>query len=154
MLCSELNIREQKSIPLWGTCDGFENMLTAISKSGESILDSDYNATNVPLKVHWNEETAYNSTLFSVDLSDNKLFANYEHLVLDLFGSGENAYNDHHKGCTSKKFLNDEYVASNFSILGTSIDLNGKEFVSVIESFASLNLNWFATLYHPEKIKF
>eukprot|EP00490_Sorites_sp_Unknown_P029793 CAMPEP_0114669562 /NCGR_PEP_ID=MMETSP0191-20121206/38257_1 /TAXON_ID=126664 /ORGANISM="Sorites sp." /LENGTH=91 /DNA_ID=CAMNT_0001925479 /DNA_START=1 /DNA_END=273 /DNA_ORIENTATION=+ len=39
------------SIPIWGTCDGFENIMTGIADT-ESVMGS-FDATEIPLPIKW-----------------------------------------------------------------------------------------------------
>jgi len=135
------------SIPIWGTCDGFENIMTGIADT-ESVMGS-FDATEIPLPIKWNDNV-YTSQMFNID----SFFANYSSLVINIFGTQSSSYNDHSKGITPTTFNNNPAISSNFTLLGTSFDRNGKEFVTLIESKKELGLNIYASQFHPEKISF
>jgi len=83
---------------------------------------------------------APSSTLLS-DL-DPKLYS--------MLQSTENtsAFNSHSSGITPDDFARSQALSETFVVLSTSYDLNGVEFVSVIEG---IDLPFFAVQWHPEK---
>eukprot|EP01084_Bolivina_argentea_P255426 429601_1 len=140
-----------QNIPLWGTCDGFENILTAVAKTGESVMDQ-YSASNVNLNISFTDNIN-DSVMFNLQ-NEKSQYYELNRLMIDLMTEYSITYNDHHKGILPNTFVTDEYVNSNFSNLGISYDKNGKAFVALFESRKELNLNWFAVQFHPENPSF
>eukprot|EP01083_Nonionella_stella_P307119 1078338_1 len=138
-----------KSIPLWGTCLGFQAMIVATSKTGPSIMSTGYDhheADNVHLIPY-------------LDLMNQKIFGHtmprlYQTVVKETLNESV-AWFSHDYGFTPYNFLNDEYVNGNFSIIGTSIvDQNQSNIiVSLIESKGEhdVSLSWYASQFLPLK---
>ena len=141
-----------KNIPLWGTCDGFENILTAISFNRESIMDQ-CDAADVSFVVSFNNSNIATSTMFDLANTESEYYA-LNALVVQMMQTNAIAFNDHHKGISPNRFYSDVYINGNLSVLGVSNDLNGKPFVTLFESRRELNLNWFGSQFHPEDAAF
>lgn len=101
-------------------------------------------------KVYKNVETINETIMFGLESFDY----NYRVMIYDLFKNQKISFNDHSKAVTKENFVNDEYLKSNFTILGMSTDSYNESFISVIESNSENGRNIFATQFHSEKISF
>ena len=140
---------DNQSVPIWGTCDGFENMLTAVAAKGESVL-TPFNATGINLDIEWIENAINNSIMFDLKDTTNKYYGETK-LMIDLMQNEPVTFNDHNHGINPTVFQQDPYIISNFTALGISYDRQNLSFIALMESKKELGLNWYASQFHPEK---
>jgi len=135
-----------KSIPLWGTCLGFQAIVCAVSKTGPSILGGGYDVYNTPLAVNFTDY-AKTARMFSPPMPSSyssSVYAKMENEAL--------TENHHGGGFDPTDFAADAYLAGNFSNIGNSYSAkSGKHFVTLIESQSQLGLSWYGSQFHPEK---
>mmetsp|Transcript_82875 Transcript_82875/g.146450 ORF Transcript_82875/g.146450 Transcript_82875/m.146450 type:complete len:334 (+) Transcript_82875:22-1023(+) len=122
-------------IPVWGTCLGFEWMIAAIAPEA---LQVGFNATNVSLPLQ-----------LLPSAKSSKLLGQAPQSVLDALTLHRTAFNMHHRGARPESW--NQFPALNRSLqpLATSVDSDGKAFVSAIEGVDGLP--WFGVQFHPEK---
>jgi len=141
--------RRGRYFPVWGTCLGFEFLVTFVGNGGcrpggggMDVLDRDYDAWNISLPL--------------LDVARS-----YKH---SLYGSDADVYrtvttrnvtmNNHESGITPAKFLSNSNLTSVWKISSTNVDRNGKPFVSTIEPLRPLSFPFYGVQYHPEKNAF
>eukprot|EP01083_Nonionella_stella_P007378 21342_1 len=137
--------QETSAIPIWGTCLGLEAMVCETAQAGTNVMTTNISAMFLALPLNFTS-TAMNSLLF--DSTMDKEYSRDAYHALE-----ENAitFHEHYYGFTPTVFATDAYLVHNFSLLATSVDLNGVEFVSLIESKRDVGLYWFGSQFHPEK---
>jgi gamma-glutamyl hydrolase len=125
--------------PLWGTCLGFELINVLAAEDDGAVLTPGWDSENYTTVVSWVDEAA-TSRLWSSPS------------VRAAFATENIALNAHTSGVSPADFASATALSSRFSILGTSVDRNQKEFVASIEG--KDNLPIYATQWHPEKALF
>ena len=123
---------------LWGTCLGFQLIGVLGANFSRTLLTTGWDSENVTLPVAWTTD-AESSRLWG-DVPDVRaVYAN---------ASSPVAINMHQAGISPASFAESKPLSSTFTILGTSLDRGGKEFVATMESKEG---NVYATQWHPEK---
>ena len=138
-LAEQINDNDDDNVfPVWGTCLGFEwiNMLVS---NDDNILD-DFDAENISLALNFSDD---------FDVSSSRMFK--DDLVRKIASTEPVTMNNHHQGVTPEAFNANDNLHSQFNLLSTNVDVNGKEFVSSIEA---KDKPYFATQWHPEKNNF
>ncbi|GMI15571.1 hypothetical protein TrLO_g14937 [Triparma laevis f. longispina] len=126
--------------PMWGTCLGFEWINQLVSED-DSIIDSKFNAENISLALD-----------FEDDIEDSRVMPEGG-VQTDLAGNYEITMNMHAHGVATEDWLANEHLTDTFNLISTNDDLDGKNFVSTIES-KSADKAIYATQWHPEKNNF
>jgi len=119
--------------PIWGTCLGFEWL---VQLSG-GTLDTGFDSENISLPLVMTDAAP-----------DSKLFRNLDPSLYAMLQSNQSsALNNHGAGITPSHFAS-QRVSDTFTLLSTSFDRNGVEFVSTMEakSYPFYGVQW-----HPEK---
>lgn len=127
-----LSEAERRRLPVWGTCLGFEYIVTYYG----SPLRSDFVASNVS----WPLANVSRSSV---------LYPDDQHETLQTTPI---AFHSHHKGLRPED-ISDE-LASIVRITSTNVDSNGQPFVGTIESRDPDGWPIFGVQYHPEKNMF
>ena len=126
------------SFSVFGTCNGFESMLTVLSDHSMEVSSTpDSNITrSVDLT-----ETAYNSYL---TLSFTKK---------DLEGlkDKEVFFYHHDNGFPMKRVLENEYVKNNIDVLGSTTNSSGLEYLAI---YQHKRYPFLSTQFHTEKVQF
>ena len=138
---------ETEAIPLWTTCLGFEALLTAVAKGGTSIRFGT-NADDYATRINFTNGTLTNSQMFGEYGYMDESYANDVYYKFSKYNISENL---HSYGIRPDTLYTDEYLSTNFSVLGTSRDRNNSQFVTLIESQTQLGLYWFGSQFHPER---
>jgi len=133
------NERGGDHFPIWGTCLGFEWLVTL---AGGTVVGG-FAAENVTLPLVMNPAAAPTSALFG-DLGQG--------LYDMLQGDNTSAFNNHEKGVTPSAFALSPRLSATFTALSTSVDLNGAAFVSSMEGRRGLPL--YGVQWHVEKNAF
>ena len=138
---------QTEAIPLWSTCLGLQALLTTVAKDGTKVR-SHTDAENYPTSVNFSQDALTNSQMFSEYGYMEEWHATNVYSKL----SQENITMNNHKYGIKPQFLHtDEYLNTNFSLLGTSTDKNNSQFVTLVESKRELGLYWYGSQFHPEK---
>lgn len=126
--------------PIWGTCLGFERLVSLVSQEGFSIFSGHYDSENLNLALDfYHPESNFESILF------------HEPDIKNTAANQPVANNMHIKGIPPSTFLVNEFLTSTFRIISTNKDRNGIEFVSSIEA---RDYPFYAVQWHPEKNNF
>lgn len=121
--------------PLWGTCMGYENMVSYVADAGWDVLSVyDYDTGSMALE-------------FVVDPRDTKMFNQLGDRAF-LFEQYNTSYNAHHWGLNPDKFNTDKGLSSIYHHTAISYMPDGRPFVAAVESD---NYPFFGTQFHPEK---
>lgn len=131
------NVERNDHFPIWGTCNGFEWLVQLAG----GTLDTGFDSENISLPLEMTD-AAPSSRLFS-DL-DAELYA----ILQDP--NSTSAFNNHGAGITPDHFAGFSALSSTFTMLSTSADRNGQEFVSTMEA-ADARLPFYGVQWHPEK---
>jgi len=122
-------------LPLWGTCMGYENMVSYVADEGWNVLGIfDLDSASLTLD-------------FAMDPQSTKL---YQWLGNEayLFNDHNVTYNSHHWSMDPNKFNTDKGLASMFYLTAISHMPDGRPIVASIESE---KYPFFGTQFHPEK---
>jgi gamma-glutamyl hydrolase len=133
--------------PIWGTCLGFEFMMMLAAKNGPSVIENGYKATNISLPLQYSHSS--HDSIFWYSTENSKLYHN--HKVRQILAEQNVAMNNHERGIEPKVFESDEGLTSLFRIVSTNVDLNGRPFVSTVESHV---YPFYGVQFHPEKNAF
>ena len=132
--------------PVWGTCLGFEILISLTG--GENALQSGFSAENVSLPLIFPSESdvMHTNGVFSIA---SQLYPSTTER--DILSTHSITMNNHFNGITPEHFLNNTELTSSFHVTSTNVDLDGKPFVSTIESIL---YPIYGVQYHPEKNNF
>ena len=130
---------KNKTLPLWGTCLGFETLHVLVSKNN-SIL-TNYSSYNV-------------STPIEIENNGNKLFR-----LFSLFSDSDilniktksNTAQFHHFGVDPDNFNANQDLVKLFNPTSFGIDQDSKIYIASIEG---INYPIYALQFHPEKTNF
>ncbi len=140
--------RNGEYFPVWGTCLGFEYLISLTATGGEEALEIGFRSKNVsfPLIFPSEEDVINSNGIYSLQ---SQLYSS--DALRESVSTHNITMNNHHKGIHPEKFVENEGLTSFFRITSTNLDLDGKQFVSTIES----NLYpIYGVQYHPEKNNF
>jgi gamma-glutamyl hydrolase len=129
----ELSLRRDEYFPIWGTCFGFELLMFLI---GNFTKLKEYPAQGFyPLQI---TSIGYKSRLFS----------SFPPRYLDYLQNNKSCNNNHKYGISPSDFLDNNHLRQFYSILATSVDDKGKEYVAAIEAkgYPIYGVQW-----HPER---
>lgn len=134
--------------PVFGICLGLEFM-TMLASNNEEMIHSGFNAENIslPLFLPTKQDEAESKGIYS---QRSRLYPPSSKIRYSV-SSLNITMNNHHKGIEPSLFMRNKNLTSMFHITSTNEDLDGRPFVSTIESF---DFPFFATQYHPEKNNF
>ncbi|ELR13725.1 gammaglutamyl hydrolase, putative [Acanthamoeba castellanii str. Neff] len=126
--------------PLWGTCQGFEQM--AIMASGDDSILTEFQAENLTLALDFSSAAAH-----------SRLYGSMEKRIVDIFRNQAVAQNLHQLGLAPDLYAltvgtDNERFRSTWDILSTNEDRRGWTFISSMESKKH---PFYATQYHPER---
>jgi gamma-glutamyl hydrolase len=124
---------EGQYFPIWGTCLGFEDLAMFVNTS--TVLTKLTAEYDNPLLTFTDDPST--SRLFGPLGEDAHIYETYNM-----------ALNHHTWGISPDRFVEDKALGSFYKPLSTSIDDNGKLFVSSMEAY---NYPFYGTQFHPEK---
>lgn len=125
--------------PLWGTCNGFE-LLMSLGAGGENVTSSvDAEDYSIPLNL-------------SLGYGSSRLFGSAPEQIITYLKTLDVTYN-HHRNCiSSDTYHSNEKLRKFYKRLSTNRDKEGnKEFVSTVEAY---RYPFYAVQWHPEKNSF
>ena len=131
----ELSLQQDEYFPIWGTCFGFEVLMTLI---GGFTRFKKYNAHGF-YPIHITQD-GYKSRMF------HSFSPQYTHYLEHNKSTAEN----HEYGISPQDFMDNIHLRRFYDILATSVDENGKEYVAAIEGkyYPVYGVQW-----HPERQK-
>ena len=124
--------------PIWGTCQGFEEMATWPTNT--NVLGSCKGTMAVSLP-----------TNFTSKAETSKLYGAMPQFIRSIMQKESVTPNYHDLCLTSKEYARNDDINKFFVSLSTSVDENGLEFVS---SFESREYPFYGVQFHPEKVNF
>eukprot|EP01086_Lenisia_limosa_P016259 TRINITY_DN591_c0_g9_i1.p1 TRINITY_DN591_c0_g9~~TRINITY_DN591_c0_g9_i1.p1 ORF type:complete len:318 (+),score=88.63 TRINITY_DN591_c0_g9_i1:83-1036(+) len=136
-----MKINEMGTVfPIWGTCLGFESMMM-LASNDDRILDlsGPFNAWNLRYPLH-----------FQIDPQMTKMFSNASSQMISNLENKRLTSNYHHYG-VAPSVWNSYPAASQWNVISTNKDEDGKDFISSVENKLH---PFFATQWHPEKPQF
>lgn len=139
-LAVSINVEEHSYFPVWGTCQGFDQLMIYSSSnewdaSAFAIVDAE--RLFLPLALTTGAERSF-------------LLKEAPQYILETLQTNVTS-NFHYWGLKPKTFAADEQLSAMYNILGTSFDSKGVEFVALAEGKV---LPLFASQFHPEKNAF
>ena len=107
--------------PVWGTCMGYENIVSYVSDDGWNVLDVyDFHSGDMALE-------------FVVDPRTTKMFHGLDTKAY-LFEHYNITFNGHHWGMNPSKFQTDRKLMDMFHLTSISYMPDGRPFVASVES--------------------
>ncbi len=126
--------------PLWGTCQGFEQIILSATDFGRELLIGYYHGTmDVALPLHF-EEHAHDSRIFR-----SSGVRELDQAVYHILGHEDVTPNFHRNGVKPESFQSSEKLHP-FRVLATNTDARGEPFVSMMEG---KNLPIYGVQWHP-----
>ncbi len=137
--------------PVWGTCLGFEFMVTMATgddSDGIPVIVSGFNAENIsmPLIFPTVEDEIRTKGVFS---TQSDLYSTTT--IRDTLSTHNITMNNHQRGITPSRFMRNANLTDMFHVTSTNFDLDGREFVSTIEA---RDFPFYGVQFHPEKNNF
>ena len=133
-----------ETVPLWGTCLGFE--LISFLASGPvfpSPVTSGFDSENLTVPLAPTAAATSSSRVWSAFMNAN---------VSDILTTQPVTFNAHQSGVTPTNFAAFKNLSSTFTVLSTNTDRKGVPFVSTMEGQNGLPI--FASQWHPEKVAY
>ena len=129
------------SVPIWGTCMGFQ-LITLLTASSRAVLSEyAYDAEDLSLALELTD-AANASRIFAALPSEAVRDLRTESITTNL----------HHDGVKPSAFENDPKLKAFWDVLSTNVDRDGLPFVSTIEARGSAPA-W-GVQWHPERNQF
>ncbi|XP_072168050.1 gamma-glutamyl hydrolase-like [Diadema setosum] len=126
--------------PLWGTCLGFEALM--ILTAQEDILMYNIDAHNISFPVKLSPDYGTSRILSTENTPAD---------IIDTLTTQNSTYNSHKYALTTTNFTKSAILPSFYQVLSTNKDLNGVEFISMVEAY---NFPFYGSQWHPEKNSF
>lgn len=126
--------------PVWGTCQGFEEMTTLPLKPQQDLLSNCSGTEGVLLPLNY---TAAAKT--------SRLLKDMLPSLKDTLGKAKITPNFHNLCLSTKTFRETQQLNDFYTVLSTNVDVKGLEFVSTMEA---KEYPFYATQWHPEKINY
>jgi len=127
-----------ESLPVWGTCLGFEWLVDFVAQGS---LQAGFRAFNVSLPLR-----------LTSSARKSRLMGSAPAKVLDALVNGSVAFNMHHIGIEPSRWEQFPALAETFDVLATSAAPDERRFVSTVVGIGGLP--WFGVQWHPEKNTF
>jgi len=127
-----------ESLPVWGTCLGFEWLVNFVAQGS---LQAGFQTSNVSLPLRLTSSARRLQLMGSAPVR-----------VLDALVNASVAFNMHHLGIEPSQWEQFPELAETFDVLATSAGPDERRFVSTIEGTGGLP--WFGVQWHPEKNTF
>jgi gamma-glutamyl hydrolase len=140
-LAVSMNVDEHDYFPVWGTCQGFDQLMIYGSSdewSASIFATVDAEQLFLPLK-------------FRDSISTSFLLENTPSHILSTLSQQNCTANFHYWGLTPQAFDADPKLSAAYTVLATSYDRHGKEFVALVEGTV---LPFFGSQFHSEKTAF
>eukprot|EP01006_Ploeotia_vitrea_P064696 TRINITY_DN88634_c0_g1_i1.p1 TRINITY_DN88634_c0_g1~~TRINITY_DN88634_c0_g1_i1.p1 ORF type:complete len:347 (-),score=46.19 TRINITY_DN88634_c0_g1_i1:78-1094(-) len=134
-----------KPVPLWGTCLGFETI--AVEASNNQHILTRFNSENLTQALYVNAKCLGQNDGNCRMISSTTTPPNVLSYLRD--NSINVTFNNHQYGVSVDNF--DKYLANDYTLLATSYDRDGKQFVAAMEA---KNAPIYAVQFHPEKALF
>lgn len=130
---------KNKTLPLWGTCLGFETLHVLVAKT-KSIL-TNFNSFNVSTPI---EIVSNGNKLF-------RLFSLFSDLDILNIKTKSNTAQFHHFGVEPDNFNKNQELVRLFNATSFGLDQDSKLYIASIEG---INYPMYALQFHPEKTNF
>ncbi|XP_073842571.1 lethal (3) 72Dr isoform X2 [Musca autumnalis] len=135
-IARQLNERGQY-FPLWGTCLGFQLMLT--HSAGVEDIRQDCLFMNTSLPVEFEDQQV---------LKESKLFAQLDESVKSRMSAQPFGYH-YHRYCITKDDLRMFKISEQWQVLASNKDDNGLEFITIVEHS---KFPFYGSQIHPERV--
>uniref|UniRef100_UPI00358F6060 gamma-glutamyl hydrolase-like n=2 Tax=Myxine glutinosa TaxID=7769 RepID=UPI00358F6060 len=123
--------------PLWGTCLGFEQLMT-ITASQNLLQHTDSDNLSLPLE-------------FVVDPASSRIFQHLPPDLIEALGTENITANFHSWSLTPKNYSMNNALEQMYRIVSLNTDNNGIKFISSVEAY---NYSIYGVQWHPEKAPF
>jgi gamma-glutamyl hydrolase len=149
--------------PVWGTCLGFEFLITFIGDDGgggasgasaknrsSAIVARTATTTASPAL-----QSGFDAENVSLPLEDVEPIGLYgDPVTLEAVTRHSITMNNHQQGIEPAHFLQNPSLTSFWTVTSTNHDRNGRPFVSTIEPVSDKTMPIYGVQYHPEKNAF
>ena len=125
------------SVPLWGTCQGFELLHILVADSLE-VLDH-FNSYNIQSPIELNQKVK------------SKMFADFSKIEISYLQNYNSTAQFHNLGVGEKQYEDFPLLRNFFEISSFGYDLNGKKYIASMES---KRYPIFAVQFHPEMVSY
>jgi gamma-glutamyl-gamma-aminobutyrate hydrolase PuuD len=125
--------------PIWFTCQGFELLHAILAQDVNVLEDSASWSINLP------------ATL-KVPVSSSNMFKFFGAEDIEILQSTPSTINYHNLQVSQESYTKWPQLAQILKITSVGYDINGKEFISSVESLDFNQSKFFAVQYHPEKV--
>uniref|UniRef100_A0A8C4N665 folate gamma-glutamyl hydrolase n=1 Tax=Eptatretus burgeri TaxID=7764 RepID=A0A8C4N665_EPTBU len=129
--------QREDMFPLWGTCLGFEELMT-ITASQNLLAHTDSKNLSLPLE-------------FNVDPATSRIFQHFPPDVIKALSTEDITANFHSWSLTLKNYSENSDLQQMYRIVSVNTDRNGIKFISTVEAY---NYPIYAVQWHPEKAPF
>jgi gamma-glutamyl hydrolase len=131
----ELSLQKGEYFPIWGTCFGFELLMFLV---GDFTKLKEYPAHGFyPLQI-------------TDDGLSSRMFQSFSKNYLHYLENNKSCNNNHEYGISPADFMKNDHLRRFYSVLATSIDDKGKEYVAAIEGKGH---PIYGVQWHPERQK-
>jgi len=136
--------------PIWGCCLGFELLIIIVD--GNDNMDNLLTRFNSYIKNKNKNKSILCKIKLYQDANKSRLINGIHKTAIKNMTKKKLTKNIHALGISPKKFVNNKNLNDFFNIIGTSKDLNNKEFIAIIEG---KKYPFYGVQWHPEvNIKF
>lgn len=144
---SIINKANKAKIPIWFTCQGFELLYYILT---------DYSSTTLEKSNSWGVALPIYSNMSNKKLSDSKMFKYFSQEEISKLESKDERSTIHFHNLMVSPILHKKYSKLDDILLITTVgyDLDGKQFISSVESKDFTKNKYFAVQFHPEKQAF
>lgn len=138
-----INECDKNKIPIWFTCQGFQFLHCLLA--GENLLGK--------FKARW---VLLSHQLRTKEIKSSKMFGNFTDDDVNLCNNKDTPCFVHNNGLGFNELIYNKYsvIRENLIINSTAKDLNGKDFITAVESRDFSKNKYFAVQFHPEKAKY
>jgi gamma-glutamyl hydrolase len=129
----EISLQPNIYFPIWGTCLGFEMLLTVI---GGAMTFKKYKADGLyPIQL-------------TPDGKKSRMFHSFSPQYLHFLEHKKSTLQHHHYGMSVADFMDNLHLTRFYHIIATSMDEKGKEYIAAIEGkyYPIYGVSW-----HPER---
>lgn len=125
---------------------------SATAEGGPDAMASGLDAEDYPITVNFTAAAKSSECLMFGP--DSPMDQSYSADVYETFATQNVSHNSHHAGFYPNTLASDPFLASNMTLLGTSVDRDGVEFATLVQTQPELGLYWYLSQFHPEKTQY
>ena len=134
-----LNYALDYSLPVWGTCQGFQLVSVLLSHNLSLLRNYEYDDSN---RLH--------NMNFTKEAGDSRVLSLFNSENLDILHNQNSTIYNHHDGVFPSDFYSNVNITKIMRIISNSKDAKNKPFVNLIEG-VNEHIKIYASQFHPEK---